>query len=78
MIKPNHFFHTQMSDEFGKQKKEKQITFKVGMLGDSQVGKTSMMVKYVDGSFDEDYIVTLGMQIITSSHILVIYEFIKV
>ena len=38
----------------------KQVTVKVGMVGDSQVGKTSLMVKYVDGSFDEDYIQTLG------------------
>ena len=45
----------------------KQVTVKVGMVGDSQVGKTSLMVKYVDGSFDEDYIQTLGMQILFSS-----------
>ena len=25
-----------------------------------QIGKTSLMVKYVEGSFDEDYIQTLG------------------
>ena len=31
------------------------------MLGDSQIGKTSLMVKYVEGHFDEDYIQTLGM-----------------
>jgi GTP-binding protein of the ras superfamily involved in termination of M-phase len=30
------------------------------MVGDSQIGKTSLMVKYVEGSFDEDYIQTLG------------------
>ena len=28
----------------------------VGMVGDAQIGKTSLMVKYVEGSFDEDYI----------------------
>jgi len=33
---------------------------KVGMVGDSQIGKTSLMVKYVEGLFDEDYIQTLG------------------
>ncbi len=33
---------------------------KVGMVGDSQIGKTSLMVKYVEGKFDEDYIETLG------------------
>lgn len=31
------------------------------MLGDSQIGKTSLMVKYVEGKFDEDYIQTLGV-----------------
>lgn len=37
------------------------VVIKVGMVGDSQIGKTSLMVKYVEGSFDEDYIQTLGM-----------------
>jgi len=30
------------------------------MVGDAAIGKTSLMVKYVEGSFDEDYIQTLG------------------
>lgn len=34
------------------------------MVGDAQIGKTSLMVKYVEGSWDEDYIQTLGMVII--------------
>jgi Gtp-binding protein of the ras superfamily involved in termination of M-phase len=34
---------------------------KVGMVGDAQIGKTSLMVKYVEGSWDEDYIQTLGV-----------------
>ena len=38
------------------------VVIKVGMVGDSQIGKTSLMVKYVEGSFDEDYIQTLGGQ----------------
>lgn len=37
------------------------VVLKVGMVGDSQIGKTSLMVKYVEGSFDEDYIQTLGV-----------------
>eukprot|EP00741_Cyanophora_paradoxa_P002678 tig00000615_g2598.t1 len=37
------------------------VVVKVGMLGDSQIGKTSLMVKYVEGTFDEDYIQTLGV-----------------
>jgi GTP-binding protein of the ras superfamily involved in termination of M-phase len=34
---------------------------KIAMLGDSQVGKTSLMQKYVEGSFDDDYLQTLGV-----------------
>ena len=40
------------------------VVIKVGMVGDSQIGKTSLMVKYVEGSFDEDYIQTLGMSLL--------------
>jgi GTP-binding protein of the ras superfamily involved in termination of M-phase len=28
------------------------VVIKVGMVGDSQIGKTSLMVKYVEGSFE--------------------------
>ena len=41
----------------------KSYVVKVGMVGDSQIGKTSLMVKYVEGHFDEDYIQTLGKYI---------------
>lgn len=37
------------------------VSLKVGMIGDAQIGKTSLMVKYVEGTFDEDYIQTLGV-----------------
>jgi hypothetical protein len=36
------------------------VVIKVGMVGDAQIGKTSLKVKYVEGSWDEDYIQTLG------------------
>lgn len=42
------------------------VVIKVGMVGDSQIGKTSLMVKYVEGSFDEDYIQTLGQPLAVS------------
>eukprot|EP00128_Syssomonas_multiformis_P001302 Colp12_sorted_trinity150504_noHs@34359 len=47
----------------GSEVKEKRnsVVVKVGMVGDSQIGKTSLMVKYVEGTFDEDYIQTLGV-----------------
>jgi GTPase SAR1 family protein len=39
------------------------------MVGDSQIGKTSLMVKYVEGSFDEDYIQTLGQSMVASPNL---------
>lgn len=45
------------------------VVIKVGMVGDSQIGKTSLMVKYVEGSFDEDYIQTLGWHLSFPSHV---------
>lgn len=37
------------------------VSLKVGLIGDAQIGKTSLMVKYVEGDYDEDYIQTLGV-----------------
>ncbi|ORZ13020.1 small GTPase [Lobosporangium transversale] len=45
----------------GDSAKKSSVVIKVGMVGDSQIGKTSLMVKYVEGSFDEDYVQTLGV-----------------
>ncbi|QEU62014.1 Tem1 [Kluyveromyces lactis] len=38
-----------------------QVKVKVGLIGDAQVGKTSLMVKYVQNVFDEEYTQTLGV-----------------
>jgi GTP-binding protein of the ras superfamily involved in termination of M-phase len=38
------------------------------MLGDVQVGKTSLMVKYVENRFDEDYIQTLGVSFLEKNY----------
>lgn len=42
---------------------QSSVVIKVGMVGDAQIGKTSLMVKYVEGSWDEDYIQTLGTRL---------------
>ena len=34
---------------------------KVALVGDSQVGKTSLMVRYVEGAFDETQLPTQGV-----------------
>ena len=44
------------------------LCYQVGLVGDAQIGKTSLMVKYVEGSFDEDYIQTLGVVQICNEH----------
>eukprot|EP01084_Bolivina_argentea_P296793 511208_1 len=55
----------QIQDEF-KEKKNK-VVVKVGMLGDSQIGKTTLMVKYIEDKYDEDYIETLGVNFMDKS-----------
>jgi GTP-binding protein of the ras superfamily involved in termination of M-phase len=47
------------------QASKNSVVIKVGMVGDAQIGKTSLMVKYVEGSWDEDYIQTLGPWLVT-------------
>lgn len=54
--------NSQYGDQRQAQQKNPSVVIKVGMVGDAQIGKTSLMVKYVEGSWDEDYIQTLGMQ----------------
>lgn len=36
------------------------VVVKTGIVGDAQIGKTSLMVKYAEGDFDDEYIQTLG------------------
>mmetsp|Transcript_14306 Transcript_14306/g.16617 ORF Transcript_14306/g.16617 Transcript_14306/m.16617 type:complete len:232 (-) Transcript_14306:347-1042(-) len=47
--------------------KRNSVVVKVGMVGDAQIGKTSLMVKYVEGKFDSDYIETLGVNFMEKS-----------
>lgn len=57
------------SQKQASQPSKNSVVIKVGMVGDAQIGKTSLMVKYVEGSWDEDYIQTLGgMNFLRRSH----------
>ncbi|KAI4172809.1 MAG: hypothetical protein LQ346_008529 [Caloplaca aetnensis] len=49
------------ANQAGNTATQSSVVIKVGMVGDAQIGKTSLMVKYVEGSWDEDYIQTLGV-----------------
>ncbi len=40
----------------------KKLKFKITVIGDGRVGKTSLIRKYTLGSFDTDYIETIGAQ----------------
>ena len=42
----------------------RKIILKIAVLGDSGVGKTSLINQYVDNKFDEDYQPTLGVNIV--------------
>lgn len=37
----------------------------MGIIGDAQIGKTSLMIKYAEGGFDSEYTQTLGIIQIT-------------
>ncbi len=41
---------------------EPKIRFKITVIGDGQVGKTSLIQKFTKGSFKKDYIKTIGAQ----------------
>lgn len=43
---------------------EREFVFKITILGDAAVGKTSLINQFVEGSFQEDYKPTLGANIV--------------
>ncbi|CAN0169706.1 unnamed protein product, partial [Scytosiphon promiscuus] len=49
-----------MAETKGNDASKNNVVVKVGMVGDAQVGKTTLMVKYVENKFDEEYIMTLA------------------
>lgn len=58
----NHHHHHHNNNTHDSAIPEKNtVTLKVGLIGDAQVGKTSLMVKYVENCFDEIYTQTLGV-----------------
>ncbi|KAJ2546498.1 Ras GTPase tem1, partial [Coemansia sp. RSA 1933] len=44
-----------------------EIVLKVGMLGDAQIGKTTLMVRYVFGEYDPHIVQTLGVNYLEKS-----------
>ncbi|KAI7859988.1 GTPase Spg1 [Circinella umbellata] len=48
----------------------KSIVLKTGIVGDTNIGKTSLMVKYAEGAFDEEYVQTLGVNFMEKSIVI--------
>ncbi|KAJ8660092.1 septum-promoting GTP-binding protein 1 [Lichtheimia ornata] len=46
------------------------VVLKTGIVGDTNIGKTSLMVKYAEGIFDPEYIQTLGVNFMEKSIII--------
>ena len=44
-------------------KQGQKFCFKIAVIGDSQVGKTTLMEKFTKSSFDRDYSKTLGAKV---------------
>jgi len=53
-----------MTTEEVKESFIKEYVFKIVLLGDAAVGKTSLITQYCEGSFSEDYRATLGANIV--------------
>lgn len=58
---------SQQQQQQQEQSSKNSVALKVGLIGDAQIGKTSLMVKYVEGLFDEDYTQTLGVNFMEKS-----------
>ena len=55
--------------------KKKKVTVKVGMVGDAAIGKTSLMVRFVEGTFDETQLPTQGVNFMERGVIDFVDEF---
>ena len=47
------------------EKEKKKWAFKLAVLGDPAVGKTSLIEKYIENRFEKNYQPTLGVNILT-------------
>ena len=49
---------------------DKDWILKIGILGDTSVGKTALVTKFVEDSFKEDYKETMGVNIMVKTLII--------
>ena len=58
---------TSIAAQFNDDNAKQVIIVKVAIVGDSQIGKTTLMVKYIEDKFDEEFIETLGLNVMEKS-----------
>jgi small GTP-binding protein len=51
-----------MSEDVSENNPKKEISLKILLIGDSRVGKTSLLTKYMDNIFPEEHIATIGVE----------------
>lgn len=56
-----------MNDSFGESSEITEYTFKIILIGNSGVGKTSILNKYVKNIFDENYLSTIGVDYVVKN-----------
>ena len=57
-----------MAEEAPKEKKEKERCLNVILVGDCSVGKTAIIRRYVQKSYNKEHITTLGLDFMTGSY----------
>ena len=69
-----------MSDNINKEKDNKLIPLvvKVILIGNSNVGKTSIIKRYVNSEFEEQYQATIGVDFTVKSLIIENYDYLKI
>jgi Ras-related protein Rab-1A len=63
-------------DEIVKSGKEYDYIFKIVLIGDTSVGKSSLLVRFSDDQFSETYVTTIGVDFV-SLFILIISRDLK-
>lgn len=52
-------------DDIIKSGKEYDHSFKVVLIGDTSVGKSSLLVRFADDQFSETYVTTIGVDFVS-------------
>lgn len=60
---PRDFRYINFMKAFAMGEKDYEVTYKILILGDSGVGKTCLIFRFIEDIFSDSYISTIGMDI---------------